>query len=212
MKRLIFSFLFIISICTLFAQSKDELLKMKLKDCTEDHVNKLIDYNLVTQSDIKLMSLCLDNMTKNNVDVENLTLSQFLDSLNQYKKEMNDLTNSTRIFGNDSVCFRGADGEKVYLGKGEMSVEKLVARESKNLPTYFDNQKLNTYFGNNEEVTNIIVELNPDEITLSLFATVIFILIEEGKDLNSYKVGQILEIANRLKNSKELKPFVDFLK
>jgi len=212
MKHLIFISLFFVITCNSYSQTKDEMLRLKLKDCTEDHINLLVDYNIIANSDINLMAICLDEMTKRNVDVENLTLGQFVDSLNLFKKEMYDIINSTMNFGNDSVCFRNADGEKVYLGKGELSMEKLVARESQNLPTYFQDEKLNTLLGNSEAVTNIITELDPDKLTLSLISTVIFIFVENGKNLNDYKIGELLEIVNRLKNSKELQPFLEIFK
>ena len=65
------------------------------------------------------------------------------------------------------------------------------------------------YFRNANQIAKTITDLNITDETAILFGNTILIMTENGKNLTDYKIGDFLEIANRIKNSKEFKPFID---
>lgn len=79
------------------------------------------------------------------------------------------------------------------------------------MPQTYNDKRLNTYFTNATQLVQIIKNLNLDDQTAILLGNTILIMTENGSQLTDFKIGDFLEISNRIKNSKEFKPFLGMM-
>ena len=207
-KYISLTFLFLLISFGLFAQTAEELLQTKVSENSPDIIHKLLEKKLMSKFDTQIMGEYIVGKMEENVKIEDWTFAQLIDSLKVYKQYMNSEVVRYHNYGNDSVYMRSPDGEKHLIGLGEMSVEKLVARESKNLPRDYSDPKLNVRFTSIEQISKIIVDLNLDEDLSMLFGNVILIKLELKENLEMYRIGDFIEIARRVKESKEFRPFL----
>ena len=208
MKNLILILLIVFS-TKLYSQSTDDLLQEKIGEFDIENFNRLQDSGLISKMDMTILSMYMVRMLQNGVQIDTLTYGQILDSLDVFKQKMNNEFTKSTNFGNDSVFIRTPYGEKIFMGMGELSLEKLVERESEKLPRKYNDKRLNKAFGDANLIAQTIKDLNLDDNTVMLFGNTILIMTEQGKNLTNFKIGDFLEIANRIKNSKEFKPFID---
>jgi hypothetical protein len=208
MKNLILILLIVFS-TKLYSQSTDDLLQEKIGEFDIENFNRLQDSGLISKMDMTILSMYMVRMLQNGVQIDTLTYGQILDSLDVFKQKMNNEFTKSTNFGNDSVFIRTPYGEKIFMGMGELSLEKLVERESEKLPRKYNKKRLNKAFGDANQIAQTIKDLNLDDNTVMLFGNTILIMTEQGKNLTNFKIGDFLEIANRIKNSKEFKPFID---
>ena len=57
-----------------------------------------------------------------------------------------------------------------------------------------------------------MAEMKLDPLTAMLFGNIILIKAEKGEGMSSFKIGDILEIANRIKKAEEFIPIKQKLK
>ena len=108
-------------------------------------------------------------------------------------------------YGKDSVFIRRPDGEKMFLGMGQMSLEKLIARESKNLPESYDgdyNLSLTTKNG----ITKASQLLSQSDQSW-LIGSILLISRDNGT-IKKLKIGDIFEISKRISLCPEFVPFM----
>ena len=192
----------------LLAQSTDSILNSKVGKFELESLNKLKENGLLSDMDTKLLGVYMVKKIQDAVDLENLTYGQLIDSLNLFKQKMNDEIKQKNNFGADSIFVRNPFGEKIFIGMGEMSLEELVERESIDLPKKYSSQKLNEKFRSPSQISEIISSLKLDRNLSMLLGNTMLIKLEYGEDLSNYKIGDFVEVAKRIKNSKEFKPFL----
>ena len=112
--------------------------------------------------------------------------------------------------GKDSIFIRTPYNQKMFVGLGKMSLEKLVERESRNLPSEYE-ATLNKFI-TPEIMVSAMTEMKLDPLTSMLFGNIILIKTENGENMSSLKIGTVLEIANRIKKAEEFIPVKPILK
>ncbi len=191
----------------LFAQSKQDLLNTKIAGCDPETIQKLQDIGLISKFDVQLMGTYMLEKIQDSVNMDAWTFGRLIDSLATYKQHLNSVVAKYHTYGKDSVFIKVPSGEKNFIGLGEMTLEALVKRESQNLPKAYDQAKLNEHFSLAEQISKTISDLNLDENLAMLFGNVVLIKLELKEKLSDYLIGDFLEIAQRIKASKEFRPF-----
>jgi len=195
----------------LYSQSSNDFLNEKIGEFNIETFNRLRQSGLISEMDLKFLSVYTIGLIENDVLIDTLTYGQILDSYFAYKQQMNAEIAKSFNFGNDSIFIRTPSGDKFFAGMGELSLEKMVERELEKLPKNYADKRLNRDFRDVSQIAQTISDLKLDEMTALLFGNTIFILAEKGKNLTDYKIGDFLEIANKIKNSQEFQPFIDIL-
>lgn len=204
----------IILVCFAFnlnAQTDEELLDKKIGEAGIDAFQDLKDRGIISEINFLALPHYVLELTNQGVDINNLTYRQVRDSLNVIRQKMDAEASNFINFGNDSIFIRTPMGQKFFIGLGEMSLEKLVERESKNLPEKYMKKVLNRKFDEELDFGTTMNEIGMDDITSFIFGTALLILPELNNDLSKFSVGDVLEITNRIKKSKEFKPIIELL-
>jgi hypothetical protein len=191
-----------------FGQSNEELLNTKIGNFDNEIIKKLINRGLISDLDSKMLGIYIVKLVQEE-KIDTLKYSQLLIKYQDFKQKMNNKLVREDSFGKDSIFIRTPFGDRIFLGMGELSLENLVKRESFNLPREYESIKLNENIESPRQVANIFKELNLSPKLSMLFGNVLLIIGESGKDIHSYKIGDFLEIAKRIKNSKEFKPLLN---
>lgn len=203
--KVIIAFALIFSL-TINAQSDKSFLNEKIGEYSNDKIDKLVDKKIISDFDAVILKAYTVKLS----NVEEYTYSRLLDSLSSLKKGMKNDIVKLNNHGKDSVFIRTPYNKKMFVGLGNMSLEKLVERESKNLPNEYETT-LNKFI-TPEIMVSAMIEMKLDPLTSMLFGNVILIKTENGEDMSSLKIGAVLEIANRIKNTDEFIPIKQILK
>ena len=210
MKKIIFNLLLLIPIF-LHSQSKEELLNATIENIDLETIQKIKDAGLLTELDLKIFPIYLvEFLQKKNIS--SLKYRDLLENFNNYKQEQKQKLANENNFGKDSVFIRTPYGDKFFIGTAQLSLEKLISRESQNLPNNYDNDALNQKINSPQEVASALKQLKLSPELLMLFGNVLMIIGVSENELHSYKVGDFVEISNRISKSKEFKPFMEKLK
>lgn len=207
MKKLLLVFIAIIFASSIYAQSDNSILNRKIGDMDIEGFKELKKQVVLSEKDYDLLNNLISVFEDSGIDVNNLTFGQLIDSLNLYKKKYEDISITSVKTGNDSIFIRYPMGVKIFMGMGEMSLEKIVERESKNLPDRYEVEKLNESFDNYDG--NDYLGEKFDESKVIFFINTILILEEKEGNISKYRIGDILEITNRTLNSKEFLTFLE---
>lgn len=210
MKKTIFNLLLLIPIF-LHSQSKEELLNTIIGNFDIETIHKIKDVGLLTELDLKIFPIYLVEISQKK-NISSLKYKDLLESFNIYKQKQKENLAIQNNFGKDSVYIRTPYGDKLFIGTAQLSLEKLVLRESKNLLEHYENDYLNQKINSPKEVATALKQLNLSNEILMLFGNVLMILGESGNELHSYKVGDFIEISNRISVTKEFKPLMEKLK
>lgn len=179
------------------AQFKDPFLSEKIGECSNEKIDKLVNKEIISNFDATILKAYIVKLIVNKNNIEDYTYLRLLDSLNSFKKGIIKLNNK----GSDSVFIRTPYNDKIFIGLSEMSLEKLVDRESKGLSLEYE-ASLNKFISP-DLMASVIVEMKLDPLTSILFGNVFLIKLENGENMSSLKIGNILEIVNRIKKAKE---------
>lgn len=209
--KYIFIFWLLAFSINLFSQTDEDLLNHKLVLDDTEIIMELQIRGFLSEGDTRMLGMYLVKMLNQGANFDSLTYGQLIDSLSVYKNEMDKQTAIINNFGEDSIYLRNPNGEKWFIATGEMSLEELVERESNDLPTKYTGKRLNMRFEDPNSISKIINEYKLDESSAILFGNVILIKAENGEDLTEYRVGDFLEIAERIKKSDEFAPILRIL-
>ncbi len=103
---------------------------------------------------------------------------------------------------------RTPSGEKYLLGMGKLSFEKLEIRASKDLPPNYKGDY--NLLLNSEKAAGLLTEmLNRDDAWIA--GNVLLIEKQKGT-INKLRIGDVQEIARRIKEAEEFAPFIDAVK
>ena len=207
MERLILITLAILFASSIYAQTDNSILNRKIGDAGVEGFKELRNLGVLSEKDNDLLFNLFSVFEDSGMDANNLTFGQLIDSLNLYKKKIEDISITSVKTGNDSIFIRYPMGVKIFMGMGEMSLEKIVERESKNLPDRYEIEKLNESFDNYDGNDDLGEKL--DESKFIFFINTILILEEMEGNISKYRIGDILEITNRTLNSKEFLTFLE---
>ncbi len=191
----------------LSSQTVDETLSSKILDVDLEVFEMLRDSGAISNWELQIAPVYAIKMITNGVNLEELSFQELLDSVRLYLKRL-DAENYQEInYGNDSVFIRTPYNERVFQGMGEMSLEKLIERESRYLPIHYPIPDLNVKFDDPREFTSVITKLDLGENKSMLYGNAMYILAEQNTLMN-YRVGDLLLIAIRIERSKEFQPFL----
>ncbi|MBP1645862.1 MAG: hypothetical protein H6Q16_1437 [Bacteroidetes bacterium] len=182
MKKVIFIFIAVLYAFDLNAQTNDSILNKKIGDVGFEGFTELKNKGILSEKEYELFSKNFSILEESGLDINNLTFGQLMDSLNLAKKQMliTELVNT----GNDSIFIRIPLGIKVFIGKGEMSLEKITERESRNLPKEYEIKKLNESINDYDEPLETILNEKIDDLTINIFNNTIFILSEKENNIS----------------------------
>lgn len=193
------------------SQTKEELLETKVGDINLEIIQQLRKEQVISEFDSKLLGVYIVQLAQEE-NIKQLTYSELLIKYKEFKNEQKKKVVEINNYGNDSIYIRNPFGEKMFLGMGELSLEKLVHRESMSLPNEYKQEELNKFLTSPKEMVNLMktLELSP-EIAM-LFGNVLYIIGEKGEDISTIKIGDYLEIARRINDSKQFKPILENLR
>ena len=193
------------------SQNIERLLNSRVGNFEPDSVFLLRDLGVISDIDSKLLSVQVLQKIQNGERIDTLTYRQLIDSLVVFKNKINKETARANEYGTDSMFIRSPSNEKIFIGLSTITLEDLVQRESHELPPAYSS-KLDNYFSTPSQISETISDAKLDELTAAIFGNVILIKLEAREDLSKYKIGDFLEIAQRVLKSEEFKPFVMLLK
>ncbi len=192
--------------------NKKDIRDTKIGELNTENLKRLFESGLLSESEAPLLGAELINMTTEGLISDTMTYGQLFDLYEGRKKQRNALIAQTNNFGRDTVYLRTPTGEKMVLGLGEMSLEKLILREAeKEFPKEYENHDYNSLISpeNMELLASVFSSFGESEIIVAVLAgNVMQILTELGIDVSKYRIGDMIEIGKRVKDSKEFEPFV----
>jgi hypothetical protein len=210
-SHFLFSVLFLCSAINAHSQNIETILNSRIGNFEPDTVYLLRDLGVLSDIDSKLLGIQVLQKIQNGERIDTLTYRQIIDSLEVFKNKINEETAKANGYGTDSMFIRTPTNEKIFIGLSTITLEKLVQRESHNLPQTYSS-KLNDYFSSPTQISETIADAKLDELTAAIFGNVILIKLEAREDISKYKIGDFLEIAHRILETEEFKPFVMSLK
>jgi len=112
-------------------------------------------------------------------------------------------------YGKDSVFIRSPNGNRMFIGMGELSFEKMIAKAGLNLPgNYKGDYDLKI---NSQEAIKALRILVSNSEYPSVTGNVLLYKRDSGQ-LRNTRIGDIFEISKRIATSKEFAPFIDSFK
>lgn len=191
------------------SQSKiDSILSKPIDSLNETNINILIKGGYIRNVDPPIIGSYMMAIAQNN-KTDKWTIGQLLDSV---KTRMNQMDNATAIkhnYGKDSVFIREPNGNRMFLGMGQLSFDKLVARESLDLPeTYAGDYNIKI---NSTEAVKKLSLLVADSEHPWITGNVLLNKRDSG-ELKNMRIGDIIEISKRITLSKEFMPFINAIK
>jgi hypothetical protein len=208
-KKILILLLVVTSFLSCRSQSKvDAILLKKVDSLNADDINILIKNGYIRNADGPIIGTYLVSVA-NHHNTANWTIKQLLDTVKSEMKKMDNATAAKNNYGKDSVFIRDPRGNNMFIGMGQLSFDKLVARASLNLPGNYNGDydlKINST-GAITTVSQLVSKSKYPVIT----GNVILFKRDNG-ELKNMKIGDIFEIANRVASSKEFAPFLDAMK
>lgn len=208
-RKLTLKLLFVIllgsPIISCHAQStQSAILSKKVRDLdtNANDIQQLVKSGYIKQLDAMMMGTYIVGRIQKDTTIKDWTIQQVLDSV---KKQMNMLAVKENNYGADSVFIRRPDGEKMFLGMGQMSLEKLIARESKNLPESYGgdyNLSLATKSGI-EKASELLSQSDKSWLIGS-----ILLISRDNGTIKKLKIGDIFEVSKRISLCPEFVPFM----
>lgn len=211
MKKWIFySLLFVTA--PVLAQNDPALLRMRLKDLSGEQMEAFGKSTILSPSDHQLFGAYLMQAMPAGPERDTITLGTVVYRFFAYKKQQDSKLAAGNQFGNDSFFVRTPDGEKIFLGMGQTSFDKLVLENMDKLPVVYSDSLSKIGFTDMEAVANAMPALRLDPESAMIFGNVLMILREQGKNLKQYKIGDILVITGRIKQAPAFRQFADKMK
>jgi hypothetical protein len=208
-------FSFFLLLCTLAtfsscrSQSKtDTILSKKVDSLNVTDINALIKSGYIRNMDATIIGTYMISISQNN-DTKNWTVKQLLDSVKAKMQQTDDAVAVKNNYGKDSVFIRSPNGNRMFIGMGELSFEKMIAKAGLNLPgNYKGDYDLKI---NSQEAIKALRILVSNSEYPSVTGNVLLYKRDSGQ-LRNTRIGDIFEISKRIATSKEFAPFIDSFK
>lgn len=198
-------------VCMLFAFSNcksqsqtDEILLKKADSLNATDIGTLIKSGYIN-ADAPIVGTFMISISQRN-NTKDWTVKQLLDSVKAAMKRTDNAIAKNTNYGKDSVFVRLPSGNKMFIGMGELSFEKMAAKASLNLPENYNgdyNLKINS-----PDTIKILSSLIANSDDPVVTGNVLLYKRDIGQ-LTDTKIGDIFEIAKRIGTSKEFAPFAD---
>lgn len=185
------------------------LLNRPVAPNNKEDIQSLIDFGYIKDADKATIGSYLVDASARGITLAHFTYGQLLDSLVALKQAFIREQVKKYNFGKDSVFIRTPLGEKFLLGLGQMSFEALLERAGHNLPKSYSGDS-NLFF-DSEKAIQAFAALQANDEFAWISGTVVLIERDKGT-LSKLRIGDIEEIARRIRLSKEFAPFVNALK
>ncbi len=190
------------------AQSKtDPILRKKLNSVNATDLSTLIK-SYIPDTDAPIIGTYMVSISLRN-DTKNWTVKQMLDSVKASMKQTENAIAVKNNFGKDSVFFRAPKRNKVFIGLGELSLEKMIVRASANLPENYTGD-YDLKFNSPENIKIATLLASKSDYPL-LFGNIFLYTMDSGH-LKDMKIGDLFEISKRIAASKEFAPFLNSFK
>jgi len=191
------------------SQSKtDTILQKKVDSLSATDISTLIKSGYIRNTDAPIIGTYMVSIAQSS-NTKNWTVKQLLDSVKARMKQTDNAIAVKNNFGKDSVFIRSPNGNKMFIGLGELSFEKMIVKASSNLPeNYTGDYNLKINSPENIKTASLLVS-NSDYP--ALVGNVLLYKRDSGQ-LKDTKIGDIFEISKRIAASKEFAPFVDSFK
>lgn len=191
------------------SQSKtDAILIKKVDSLNEADIKTLIKNGYIRNTDPIIIGTYMVSIAQSN-NTKDWTVKQLLDSVKAKMKQADNAIAVKNNFGKDSVFIRLPNGNKMFIGMGELSFEKMMYKASANLPENYTgdyNLKINSQ--ENLKTASLLVSKSDYPALVGN----ILLYKRDGAQLKETKIGDIFELSKRIFNSKEFAPFVDSFK
>ena len=215
MKKAILSLLFAVSAVWCAGQNPDSLRNAGIDKLSMGKLETLVEAGLLSESELPFFGRELLKMIQDGMLTDTMTVGQTVDLFRVRKKQREELVAQANDSGKDIVYIRMPAGDKICIGTGEMSLEKLVLREARgSFPVKYGEP------GHDARMTAENMRLfaaavsdlvQSDEIAGMLVGNAMLIIPECGLDLSEYRIGDLVEIGKRIRNSREFAPFIRIL-
>ncbi len=186
--------------------AQNDILSQKVTGDAIPAIKELMDKGYIHESDKLLMA----NFLISHPQINNLSYAQLIDSINEIKHKMVAKMARENNFGKDSMFIRIPNGEKFFLGLGELSFDKLVEKYSDQLPQKYEGD-YNLVLDGSTKSSGIIAELCNDPGMAIIVGNILYVKKENGQ-LNNLRVGDVAEMSKRIRESKEFAPFLKLTK
>ncbi|PZF72519.1 hypothetical protein [Taibaiella soli] len=211
MKKLIlYSLLFVTA--KAFGQNDQTLLRTRLNNLTTEQTDAFAKSMILSPSDHQLFGAYLAKTMPTGPEKDTITLGTIVNRFLAYKKDQDAKLAAGNQFGTDSFFVRTPDGERIFLGMGQLSFDKLVLQNMNDLPASYKDSLSKIGFTDMEVVANAMPALHLDPESAMIFGNVLMTLHEQRKDLKKYKIGDILVITERIKKEPAFRQFADKMK
>jgi hypothetical protein len=204
MKKLCLFLLVNVFVFNCFSQTKrDKLLDKLITDIDTSDMQLLIKKHYITETDKLLLASYMIKKVPGNKR-KNITVGEMLAGFAREKNKHNHEIALKYNYGKDSVFIRMPNGDKVFMGLGKLSLEKLVARETTGLPHHYAGYydlKINSV-DNAKKLAETIAGNDQNWLLGS-----IVIIERDTKKLKDLRIGDILLISRKVAMSAEFIPF-----
>jgi len=206
MKKIILLLLIVTSFLSCRSQSKvDNILLKRADSLNVNDIDVLIKNGYIKNADPTVIGTYMVSITQNH-NTENWTVRQLLDTVKAKMKQANSTIATKYNYGKDSVFIRDPKGNRMFIGMGQLSFEKMIAKESLNLPENYNGDydlKINSI----EAVKTLSLLVSNSKYPV-ITGNVLLYKRDSG-ELKNMKIGDIFEISKRIASSKEFAPFLD---
>ena len=191
------------------SQSKiDNILSKKADSINVNDINVLIKNGYIRNANATVIGTYLISVAQHNI-TKNWTIRQLMDTIKAGMKKMDDATAAKYSYGKDSVFIRDPGGNRMFIGMGQLSFDKIIVMSTLNLPKNYSGDydlKINSA----EAIKTLSLLISKSEYPW-ITGNVLLYKRDSG-ELKNMKIGDIFEISKRIVSAKEFAPFLDAMK
>jgi len=210
--RNIIVFILLINSFASYSQKNEKLLDRKFSSLSPQEIINLEKDGIVSEPDRTMMAMLMMKYLNEGKNIKEITLGQMLDSISQFKAEMNTKIAAENNFGKDSVFIRTPSNEKIFIATAPISLEELVERESYDLPAMYNDPILDEKAVSYIQAAKSMESLNLTKTEKIIYGNILLIMLEKEPDkFKYYKMGDFFEITKRVVNSEEFAPVIKIL-
>jgi hypothetical protein len=168
-------------------------------------INVLIKSGYIRKADAPIIGTQMVSISQRN-NITNWTIKQLLDSVKARMAQTDNAIAAKNNYGKDSLFIRSPNGNRMLIGMGELSFEKMIAKASLNLPeNYKGDYDLKVNSAEAIKTLSLLVSNSESPVVTGN----VMLYKRDSGQLTNTKIGDIFEISKRIVASKEFAPFVN---
>jgi hypothetical protein len=196
-------------------QVGERLLDTKVEEANpQETFERLIEMGLVSRSALPAYAMMLVDMLNESRNLDTLTVRGMIDEFERRRAAHDEETMRQHDFGPEPFYIRTPAGDRVCLGRGAMSFEALVMREAeRKFPRRYGDAAYNKTIAEDVEfyANTLSAIAQADVMGMMLAGSALIVLGEAGVDTSAYRIGDVIEIGRRVKDSEEFAPFLKII-